>query len=58
MMITITVNIPALSELVAYLKAKDDQQKEIDALAQQVSQLTAALQGSGAKLSEAVEKQQ
>lgn len=46
--ITITVNIPALSDLVAYLGAK--QQAEVDALTKQVAELSARLNATGTRL--------
>ena len=48
--INISVSFPALDDLVAYLKTRDDQQKQIDALTAQVGELTKGLQQSESAL--------
>lgn len=52
--IDISVDIPALSELVAYLREKDDQQAAADALTLRVLQATGRLRTSTAALANAV----
>ena len=44
--ISISVDIPALSDLVAYLRESEDNQAQIDELTSQVAGLTARLQQS------------
>ena len=46
----IRIDLPALSDLVAYLRARDDQQAKIDALAARVEQLTTKLSQSSTVL--------
>ena len=48
--VSVNVSFPALDGLVAYLKACDDQQKQIDALTAQVGELTKGLQQSESAL--------
>jgi hypothetical protein len=53
--VTVHVDFPALADLVAYLKARDDQQKQIDVSAAQVEELTKALHQSSMALKGSVE---
>lgn len=53
--ITIRVEFPALDALVAYLQ--DQQQKQLDALTAQVTELTEALKQSTAGLKQAVDQE-
>jgi uncharacterized coiled-coil protein SlyX len=55
--ITISVDFPALDSLVAYLEARATQQKQVDALAAQVSQLTQRLRQSEGALDGAEQQQ-
>lgn len=54
--ITIVVNIPALSDLVKYLRERDNTQAQVDALAAQVSELTKGLHQSSDNLETSVDQ--
>lgn len=47
---TVTVNFQALTDLVAYLERQSDQQRQINALAAEVTALTGRLQQSNVGL--------
>jgi hypothetical protein len=55
MIMTVRVDVPALAALVAYLVARDDSQKKIDALTVQVESLTTGLHQSTADLQQSVD---
>lgn len=52
---SIRLDIPALDNLISYLREKDDQQRHIDELAAKVTELTVALKASTAGLQSSVE---
>lgn len=56
--IVIRVEIPALSELVAYLKDQDRQQQEVDAMAAKVRSVTGKLRQSREALQGAINNQE
>jgi hypothetical protein len=53
--VTVNIVFPALDNLVAYLKARDDSQAQIDELAAKVVALTDGLQNSEAALKSSVD---
>ncbi len=55
--ISISVDIPALSDLVAYLRDSEDNQAQIDELTSQVAGLTARLHQSNQGLQAATTKE-
>jgi len=57
MHIVVTLEFPAFSEYIAYLKDQTKQQKLINDLSQQINQLTDKLKTSGVTLAATEEKQ-
>jgi len=55
--ISISIDIPALSDLVAYLRESEDNQAQIDELTSQVAGLTARLKQSNQGLQAATTKE-
>jgi hypothetical protein len=56
-MMAIRLDIPALSDLVAYLRGKDAKQKDIDAATAAIEALTVRLQKTNADLAHQVEQE-
>ncbi len=56
-MITIHIDFPALDNYVAYLKAVDTSQRQIDAVTTQVQAITLALKQSGGRLGQTIASQ-